>query len=158
MIKNMRLSFKLSQELKKSTTQQKYAIQKLRDDKEEMKKQNLVCETLDAKIRFLTFKESIPLYSKECKIILFVCILISGLQSTCAIANFIWWKSEMVDFIMLLGSTMWLGAVLVVLIIAGMCIKLTKKLKKTLQQLEEAIRQRDHAIRIKNAEGEQNDE
>ncbi|WP_375615896.1 MULTISPECIES: hypothetical protein [unclassified Bartonella] len=158
MIKHLRVSCKLSQELKKNTRQQKQAIQQLRNDQGEMKRQNLVRETLDAKMRFLNFKESLPLYPKECKIILFVFMLVLFLQATFSIANFGWWQSDMVGFILLLCNLIWLGFIFFVPIIGLMGIKLTKKLRKTLQQLEEAIQQRDQAIRMLNVEGGQNDE
>ncbi|WP_375674365.1 hypothetical protein [Bartonella sp. CL100XZDX] len=158
LIKHIRLSFKLAQDLKKSTTQQKQAIQQLRNDQGEMKRHNLALETLDAKMRFLNFKESLPLSSKECKIIFFILILFSILQSACSIANFVWWKNDSVAFIMQLLSLIWLGIFLFFPIIGIMCIKLTRKLNKTLPQLEEAIQQHDQAIRMQNVEGGQNDE
>ncbi|PIT69168.1 hypothetical protein [Bartonella tribocorum] len=158
LIRYMRLSFKLARELKKRTTQQKQAIQQLRNDQGEMKRQSLVCETLDAKMRFLNFKESLPLYSKECKIILFVFILFSLLQSACSIANWVWWKSDRIGFIMMLLSAIWVGTLLLSPIIGMVCIKLTRKLRETLQQLEEAIKQRDQAIRMQNVQERQNDE
>lgn len=158
LIKHVRLSFKLARELKKRTTQQKQAIQQLCNDQGEMKTQSLVCETLDAKMRFLNFKESLPLYAKEGKIILFVFILISLIQSACSIANLAWWKSDRIGFIMMLLSAIWMGILLLFPIIGLMCIKLTRKLRETLQQLEVAIKQRDQAIRMQNVQGEQNDE
>ncbi|WP_273790888.1 hypothetical protein [Bartonella sp. CM31XJBT] len=158
LIKYIRLSFKLAQGLKKSTTQQKQAIQQLRNDRGEMKRHNLAHKTLDAKMRFLNFKESLPFYSKECKIIFFILILFSVLQSAFSIANFVWWKNDNVAFIMQLLSLIWLGVLLFFPIIGIMCIKLTRKLNKILQQLEEAIQQRDQAMRMQNVEGGQNDE
>ncbi len=158
LIKHMKLSFKFAQDVKKSTTQQKQAIQQLRNDRGEMKRHNLAHKTLDAKMRFLNFKESLPFYSKECKIILFILILFSVLQSAFSITNFVWWKSDSVAFIMQLLSLIWLGIFLFFPIIGIMCIKLTRKLNKTLQQLEEAIKQRDQAIRMQNVVGGQNDE
>ncbi|WP_375668039.1 MULTISPECIES: hypothetical protein [unclassified Bartonella] len=158
LIKHIRLSFKLAQDLKKSTTQQKHAIQQLRNDRGEMKRHNLAHKTLDAKMRFLNFKESLPFYSKECKIILFILILFAVLQSAFSIANFVWWKNDNVAFIMQLLSLIWLGIFLFFPIIGIMCIKLTRKLNKILQQLEEAIQQRDQAMRMQNVEGGQNDE
>ncbi len=165
LIKHMRLSFKLAQDVKKSTTQQKQAIQQLRNDLGEMKRRNLALETLDAKIRFLNFKESLPLYSKECKIILFICILFTILQFAFFIVHLVWWKSDMASFMIprfsigrIIYSLLWLGILLFSPIIGMMCIKLTRKLRKTLQQLEEAIEQRDQAIRMQNVEGGQNDE
>ncbi|WP_330169232.1 hypothetical protein [Bartonella grahamii] len=165
LIKHMRLSFKFAQDVKKSTTQQKQAIQQLRNDLGEMKRRNLALETLDAKIRFLNFKESLPLYSKECKIILFICILFTILQFAFFIVHLVWWKSDMASFMIprfsigrIIYSLLWLGILLFSPIIGMMCIKLTRKLRKTLQQLEEAIQQRDQAIRMQNVEGGQNDE
>ncbi len=158
LIKYIRLSFKLSQGLKKSTTQQKQAIQQLRNDLGEMKRHNLAHKTLDAKMRFLNFKESLPFYSKECKIIFFILILFSVLQSAFSIANLVWWKNDSVAFIMQLLSLIWLGVLLFFPIIGIMCIKLTRKLNKILPQLEEAIQQRDQAMRMQNVEGGQNDE
>ncbi|WP_375650509.1 hypothetical protein [Bartonella sp. OT172YNZD] len=143
--------------------QQKQPIQQLRNDLGEMKRHNLAHKTLDAKIRFLNYKESLPLSSKECKIILFVFILFAVLQSAFSIAHLVWWKDSMASFIMppLSGiryNFIWLGILLVFPIIGIMCIKLTRKLRKTLQQLEEAIKQRDQAIRMQNVEGGQSDE
>ncbi|WP_375655261.1 hypothetical protein [Bartonella sp. AA83SXKL] len=158
LIKYIRLSFKLSQGLKKSTTQQKQAIQQLRNDLGEMKRHNLAHKTLDAKMRFLNFKEYLPFYSKECKIIFFILILFSVLQSAFSIANLVWWKNDSVAFIMQLLSLIWLGVLLFFPIIGIMCIKLTRKLNKILPQLEEAIQQRDQAMRMQNVEGGQNDE
>ncbi|WP_375683830.1 hypothetical protein [Bartonella sp. AP285QHHD] len=158
LIKYIRLSFKLSQGLKKSTTQQKQAIQQLRNDLGEMKRHNLAHKTLDAKMRFLNFKESLPFYSKECKIIFFILILFSVLQSAFSIANLVWWKNDSVAFIMQLLSLIWLAVLLFFPIIGTMCIKLTRKLNKILPQLEEAIQQRDQAMRMQNVEGGQNDE
>ncbi|WP_375622861.1 MULTISPECIES: hypothetical protein [unclassified Bartonella] len=154
LIKHIRLSFKLAQDLKKKTAQQKQAIQQLHNDQREMKKHNVVHKTLDAKIRFLNFKESLPLSSKECKIIFFIFILFTVLQSACFIANFVWWKSDMVGVIMqLLNTSLWIGLFFFFPIIGVMCIKLTRKLNKILQQLEEAIQQRDQAIRMQNGHG-----
>ncbi|PIT68129.1 hypothetical protein [Bartonella tribocorum] len=158
LIKHVRLSFKLARELKKRTTQQKQAIQQLRNDQGEMKKHNLVPETLDAKMRFLNFKESLPLSSKEWKIILVVFVLFSLLQSAFSIANLVWWKSENANFIMILLSAVWLAILFLSPIIGMVCIKLTRKLRETLQQLEVAIKQRDQAIRMQNVQGGQNDE
>ncbi|WP_375653640.1 hypothetical protein [Bartonella sp. OD88NMGDW] len=158
LIKHIRLSFKLAQGLKKSTTQQKQAVQQLRNDRGEMKRHNLVFKTLDAKMRFLNFKESLPFSSKECKIIFFILILFSVLQSACSIANFVWWKNDSVAFIIQLLSLLWLGIFLFSPIIGIMCIKLTRKLNKILPQLEEAIKQSDQAMRMQNVEGGQNDE
>ncbi|WP_375686483.1 MULTISPECIES: hypothetical protein [unclassified Bartonella] len=158
LIKHIRLSFKLAQDLKKSTTQKKQAIQQLRNDLGEMKRHNLAHKTLDATMRFLNFKESLPLYSKECKIILFILILFSVLQSAFSVANLVWWKNDSVAFIMQLLSLLWFGLLLFFPIIGIMCIKLTRKLNKMLQQLKEAIQQRDQAIRMQNVEGGQNDE
>ncbi|WP_375696062.1 hypothetical protein [Bartonella sp. AC67GZZY] len=156
--KYIRLSFKLAQDLKKSTTQKKQAIQQLRNDLGEMKRHNLAHKTLDATMRFLNFKESLPLYSKECKIILFILILFSVLQSAFSVANLVWWKNDNVAFIMQLLSILWFGLLLFFPIIGIMCIKLTRKLNKILPQLEEAIQQRDQAMRMQNMEGGQNDE
>ncbi|WP_026500419.1 hypothetical protein [Bartonella grahamii] len=158
LIKHIRLSFKLAQDLKKSTTQQKQAVQQLRNDRGEMKRHNLVFKTLDAKMRFLNVKEALPFSSKECKIIFFILILFSVLQSACSIANFVWWKNDSVAFIMQLLSLIWLGVLLFSPIIGIMCMQLTRKLNKMLQQLEEAIPQRDQAMRMQNVEGGQNDE
>ncbi|WP_375656424.1 hypothetical protein [Bartonella sp. CM120XJJH] len=152
-IKHMKLSFKLAQDVKKNATQQKQAIQPLRNDLGEMKRHNLVCDTLDAKMRFLNFKGSLPLYSKEYKIIFFIFIVFTVLQIACSIANFVWWKNDMVGFIMQLLSILCFGLLLFFPIIGMMCIKLTRKLNKTLQQLEEAIQQRDQAMRMQNVEG-----
>ncbi|WP_375640893.1 MULTISPECIES: hypothetical protein [unclassified Bartonella] len=153
LIKHMRLSFKLSQDLKKSTTQQKHAIQQLRNDLGEMKRHNLAHKTLDATMRFLNFKEFLPLSSKECKIIFFIFILFTVLQSAFFVANLVWWKSDMVGVIMQLLSILWFGLLLFFPIIGIMCVKLTRKLNKKLQQLKEAIQQRDQAIRMKNGRG-----
>ncbi|WP_375644492.1 hypothetical protein [Bartonella sp. MR100HLJHH] len=165
LIKHMKLSFKLAQDVKKSTTQQKQAIQQLRNDLGEMKRRNLALETLDAKIRFLNFKESLPLYSKECKIILFICILFTILQFAFFIVHLVWWKSDMASFMIprfsigrIIYGLLCFGLLLFSPIIGMMCIKLTRKLNKTLQQLEEAIEQRDQAMRMQNVEGGQNDE
>ncbi|WP_375641716.1 MULTISPECIES: hypothetical protein [unclassified Bartonella] len=165
LIKHMKLSFKFAQDVKKSTTQQKQAIQQLRNDLGEMKRRNLVCDTLDAKIRFLNFKESLPLYSKECKIILFICILFTILQFAFFIVHLVWWKSDMASFMIprfsigrIIYGLLCFGLLLFSPIIGMMCIKLTRKLNKTLQQLEEAIEQRDQAMRMQNVEGGQNDE
>ncbi|WP_246257444.1 hypothetical protein [Bartonella gabonensis] len=154
LVKHMRVSFKLAQELKKNTTQQKQAIQQLRNDCEEMKRQNLAHKTLDAKMRLLDFKESLLLYAKEWKIIFFVFILIFLLQITFSNINLVWWKSDSIVFIMLILNLIWLGILLVVPIIAMMSIKLTRKLKETLPKLDEAIKQRDQAIRMQNAQNE----
>ncbi|WP_375676247.1 MULTISPECIES: hypothetical protein [unclassified Bartonella] len=154
LIKHMRLSFKIAQDLKKSTMQQKQAIQQLRNDQGEMKRHNLVHKTLDAKMRFLNFKESLPLSSKECKIIFFIFVLFSVLRAACSIANLVWWKSDMISGIMsLLNASLWIGFLLFFPIIWVMCIKLTRKLNKILPQLEEAIKQRDQAIRMQNGRG-----
>ncbi|WP_375617928.1 MULTISPECIES: hypothetical protein [unclassified Bartonella] len=165
LIKHMKLSFKLAQDVKKSTTQQKQAIQQLRNDLGEMKRHNLAHKTLDAKIRFLNFKESLPLYSKECKIILFIFILFTVLQFAFSIVHLVWWKDSMVSFIVprfsigrIIYGLLWLGVLLFSPIIGMMCIKLTRKLNKMLQQLEEAIQQRDQVIRMQNVVGGQNDE
>ncbi|WP_139412390.1 hypothetical protein [Bartonella mastomydis] len=154
LIKYMRVSFKLSQELKKNTTQQKQAIQQLCNDCEEMRRQNLTHKTLEAKMRFLNFKESLPLYAKEWKIIFFIFILIFLLQITCSITNLLWWKSDSIVFIMLILNLIWIGILCLSPIIAMMSIKLTRKLRETLQQLDEAIKQRDRAIRMQNAQSE----
>ncbi|WP_375637946.1 MULTISPECIES: hypothetical protein [unclassified Bartonella] len=165
LIKHMKLSFKLAQDVKKSTTQQKQAIQQLRNDLGEMKRHNLTHKTLDAKIRFLNFKESLPLYSKECKIILFIFILFTVLQFAFSIVHLVWWKDSMVSFIIprfsigrIIYGLLWLGILLFSPIIGIMCMKLTRKLNKILPQLEEAIQQRDQAIRMQNVVGGQNDE
>ncbi|WP_273718930.1 MULTISPECIES: hypothetical protein [Bartonella] len=158
LIRHVRLSFKLTQELKKRTTQQKQAIQQLRNDQGEMKRHNLALEILDAKMRFLNFKESLFLSSKECKIILFVFILFSLLESVFSIANLAWWKSDRIGFIMMLLSVISMGILLLSPIIGMVCIRLTRKLRETLQQLEEAIKQRDQEIRMQNVQGGQNDE
>ncbi|UNF28855.1 hypothetical protein [Bartonella krasnovii] len=154
LIKNMRVSFKLARELKKNTTQQKQAIQQLRNDWEEMKRQNLTHKTLEAKMRLLNFKESLPLYAKECKIIFSILILIFLLEITFSTTNFVWWKSDSVSFIMLIWTSIWIGTLLVVPIIGVMGIKLTRKLRETLLKLDEAIEQRDQAIRVQNAQSE----
>ncbi|EJF82534.1 hypothetical protein MCU_01416 [Bartonella elizabethae Re6043vi] len=154
LIKHMRVSFKLSQKLKKNTMRQKKAIQQLRNDCEEMKRQNLTHKTLEAKMRFLNFKESLPLYAKECKIIFFVFILIFLLQITCSTTNLLWWKNNSIVFITQILNFIWLVTLLIVPIIAMMGIKLTRKLRETLQQLDEAIEQRDQAIRMQNAQNE----
>ncbi|WP_375676600.1 MULTISPECIES: hypothetical protein [unclassified Bartonella] len=165
LIKHIRLSFKLAQDLKKSTTQQKQAIQQLRNDQGEMKRHNLALETLDAKMRFLNFKESLPFSSKECKIIFFILILFSVLQSAFSIVHLVSGKDSIVSFIVpslsrirIIYSFIWLGIFLFSPIIGIMCIKLTRKLNKILPQLEEAIQQRDQAMRMQNVEGGQNDE
>ncbi|WP_375659867.1 MULTISPECIES: hypothetical protein [unclassified Bartonella] len=165
LIKHIRLSFKLAQDLKKSTTQQKQAIQQLRNDQGEMKRHNLALETLDAKMRFLNFKESLPFSSKECKIIFFILILFSVLQSAFSIVHLVSGKDSIASFIVpslsrirIIYSFIWLGIFLFSPIIGIMCIKLTRKLNKILPQLEEAIQQRDQAMRMQNVEGGQNDE
>ncbi|UNF53445.1 hypothetical protein MNL01_07360 [Bartonella krasnovii] len=177
LIKHMRVSFKLARELKKNTTQQKQAIQRLCNDWEEMKRQNLTHKTLEEKMRLLNFKESLPLYAKECKIIFSILILISLLQIAFSIAKLVWWKDRMVSFIMPLSTTSiiynltwvgiflvfpiigvynltWVGIFLVFPIIGVMGIKLTRKLRETLLKLDEAIEQRDQAIRVQNAQSE----
>ncbi|WP_254492412.1 hypothetical protein [Bartonella sp. B1099] len=154
LIKHMRVSFKLARELKKNTTQQKQAIQQLCNDPEEMKKQNLTHKTLEAKMRFLNFKESLPLYAKECKIIFFIFILFSLLESAFSTTNLLWWKSDSIVFIMVLLSIIWIGILCLSPIMAIMGIKLTRKLRETLQQLDEVIEQRDQAIRMQNAQNE----
>ncbi|WP_254475515.1 hypothetical protein [Bartonella sp. B1098] len=160
LVKHMKLSFKLAQELKKNTTQQKQAIQHLCNDPEEMRRQNLTHKTLEAKMRLLNFKESLPLYAKECKIIFFIFILFSLLESAFSIAKLVWWNDRMVSFIMpfsrisIIYSLTWVGIFLVFPIIAIMCIKLTRKLRETLLKLDEAIEQRDQEICMQNAQNE----
>ncbi|MBB4076268.1 ABC-type multidrug transport system fused ATPase/permease subunit [Bartonella fuyuanensis] len=148
LIKYVRLSYKLSQKVKKDTEQQKYVIQQLRNDQEEMKKQNLMLETLNAKMRLLTFKESLPLYPKEWKIILFVLSIVVVLQFIFFFSrNWGGVKSDMFYFSKLLWSMLWAVIFLFIPIIGMGSIKLMRKLTKMLQQLEEAIQQRDQAIR-----------
>ncbi|MCZ2158723.1 hypothetical protein NPX99_05475 [Bartonella sp. 220] len=163
-IKYVRLYCKATRELRESTTQQKNAIQHLRGDKKEMKRQNLA---LDTKIRLLSFKESLFLWPKECKILVFISILIvpllralsiRNLQDVLSVKNLELWMNNGNSFIAMLPGNLWICALLFSPIIGILSIKLMDKLRKTIHQLEEAIEQRDKALRMQDAIGGGNDE
>ncbi|WP_273721667.1 hypothetical protein [Bartonella sp. ML71XJBT] len=154
LIKYLRLHCKLSQELRKSIIQEKDALQKLHSDKKGMQKQNAV---LEAKARLLSFKTSMMLWPREFKVIFFFCFLYIILQVFFAVKGWEWWKNDISFFIMMLVSIIWVCALLLSPIIALFFVKLSRKLRKTIQQLEEAIVQRDEALRAQDAIGGNND-
>ncbi|WP_273760615.1 hypothetical protein [Bartonella sp. ML70XJBT.G] len=154
LVKYLRLHCKLSQELRKNIIQEKDALQQSRSDKKGMQKQNAA---LEAKARLLSFKESMMLWPREFKVILFFSFLYVILQTFLAVKGWEWWKNDVSYFIMMLGSIIWVCALLLSPIIALFFVKVSGKLRKTIQQLEEAIVQRDEALRAQDAIGGNND-
>ncbi len=150
LIKYLRVHCKVSQELRKSLTQEKDALQHLRSDKRGKQKQNAA---VDAKIRLLSFKESMLFWPKEFKIIFFLCFFYVVLQSFLNLAKWKWWENDVSSFIMLLLGIAWCCVIILSPIIAVLFVKLSRKLRKTLQQLEEAIVQRDKALAMQDTIG-----
>ncbi|WP_208441534.1 hypothetical protein [Bartonella raoultii] len=154
LIKYLRLHCKLSQELRKSIIQEKNALQQSRSHEKGMQKQNA---TLEAKARLLSFKASMMLWPREFKVLFFLYFLYVILQAFFSLANWEWWKNDVSYFIMMLVSIIWIGALLLSPLVALFFVKVSGKLRKTLQQLEEAIVQRDEALRAQDATGGNND-
>ncbi len=75
------------------------------------------------------------------------------LQSFLNLAKWKWWENDVSSFIMLLLGIAWCCVIILSPIIAVLFVKLSRKLRKTLQQLEEAIVQRDKALAMQDTIG-----
>ncbi len=153
-IKQLRLHCKVSQELRKSIIQEKNALLQLCGEKKGAQKQNAAFE---AKVRLLSFKKSMLLWPKEFKVIFFLCFFYMVLKAFLSIGNWEWWKNDVSVFIIILEEILWSCALLLSPIVAVFFVKLSGKLRKTIQQLEEAIIQRDKARDMQNAIGGKDD-
>ncbi|WP_245256282.1 hypothetical protein [Bartonella vinsonii] len=147
-IKRMRLYFSLLQELKNTP-------QPLHSQERKGMGQNSV---LDKGVNSLSFTEAMGFGPKECKILFFISLIIAVLQATFFIVKMIGWESGDSVFISLSSSFISTYLLFFTPIIGILCIKYTGKLRITLQQLEEAIEQRDRALRVQDAIGEKDDQ
>ncbi|GAA5100739.1 hypothetical protein [Bartonella acomydis] len=154
-VKRAKLYCKVSEELRKSIKQEKNALQHLQSEKKAMRQQNAA---LDARARLFSFKQSMLLWPKEFKIICVFSFIIVLLRSAFFTANIAGWKVDESGIITLLLTCLSVCFLFFAPIVGLLCIKLTSKLRKTMQQLEEAMTQRDKALGMQNARGEKNDQ
>ncbi|EJF80007.1 Uncharacterised protein [Candidatus Bartonella washoeensis] len=147
-IKRVRLSFRVAEELQERVAQQ------LSRDEREIKGHNAVLET---RRRLLCFKKSMILWPKEYKVIFFITVAFVLFQAAISTAVQLEWNSDMTSFIMMFICIIW-GAVISTPLIWGLVIIITGKLKKTIQQLEEAIAKQDEAVSLQNTSGGKNDQ
>ncbi|WP_406604087.1 hypothetical protein [Bartonella gliris] len=136
-IKRVRLSFSIAEEL------QARAACQLSRDESEMKGHNAALET---RRRLLSFKKAMILWPKEYKVIFFITVAFVIFQAAVSMAIQLGWRSDVSDFITLLLVCIIWGAVIFTPLIWGLVTILTGKLKKTIQQLEEAIAKQDEAV------------
>ncbi|WP_208433529.1 hypothetical protein [Bartonella taylorii] len=147
-IKRVRLYFSMLKELKKR------AIPPLCSHEGEIKGKDLVFERGAPSFSFTKFMAFEP---KEYKILFFISVIIAVLL---AVGNMVFTLDEKGDasVLVLLLSNMAACAFFFIPIIGLLCIKMTSKLKKAIQLLEEAIQQRDKAVHMQSVIGEGNDE
>lgn len=147
-IKRVRLYFSMLKELKKRE------IPPLCSHDGEMKGKNLAFKT--GELSF-SFAKSMAFKPKECKILFFISVIIAVLL---AIGNIVFMGNgqDNTSVLGLLLRSVAVCAFFFIPIIGLLCIKLTSKLKKTIQLLEEATQQRDKVVHMKSVIGEGNDE
>ncbi len=148
-IKRVRLYFNMLEELKKNTTHS------LNSHQRETTEQN---SAFDAAVPVFQFKESLFLWPRELKIICILSLIIVLLSASLATANMAGWKSDTSVFFLLLVNCVVSCFLFFAPFIALLCIKLTGKLKKTIQQLEEATAQQEKTICMQDVRGGKNDE
>ncbi|WP_208436286.1 hypothetical protein [Bartonella phoceensis] len=148
-IKRTRLYFNLLEELKKN------AAHPSDDHQRKIMEQNAA---YDPAVPAVPFKKSLFLWPRELKIICFLSLIIVLLQSVFFTANLAGWKSETSFVIIMLFSVLWFCFFLFAPFMGLFYIKLRSKLKKTIQQLEEATAQKEKTIFMQNARGEKNDQ
>ncbi|WP_273721327.1 MULTISPECIES: hypothetical protein [unclassified Bartonella] len=112
---------------------------------------------LDTKTRLLSFKQSMLLWPKEFKIICVLSLLMVLLRAALLTANTAGWKGDVSGVIILLLSCLSEAFLFLAPIVGLLCLKLTGKLRKTIQQWEEEIVQQDKRISMQNALGGKND-
>ncbi|WP_034988938.1 hypothetical protein [Bartonella senegalensis] len=139
-IKRARLYFKIGKELQKSVTQ-------LSSSESGKKVKNLI---LDKQESLLSFKQSLILGAKDYKIIFFSSVVLAVFQTALSIVNMMRWSDEAL-FLDVLTDSLSICVVLLMPLIAVLSIILTGKVKKNIQSLEKAIRQRDEARTLQNA-------
>lgn len=128
-IKRARLYFAMLNELKKRHF----------SHKEQMSEQNRDTE-------MHSLKESLFLWPKECKRLFFLSLSIALFYAVFSTVKLAGWKSDVSAVLTLLFNFLSVCFLALAPIIGVLCIKLTGKLRKIMQQLEEAIVQQDAAL------------
>ncbi|UNE53942.1 hypothetical protein [Bartonella machadoae] len=147
-IKQVRLYFNMLGELKKN------APHPLDSQQRGGRKQKAKLETTVPAFRL---KESLLLWPRELKIICCLSLIIALLEAAFFTANMAGWKSDVSFFIALLLNFLSAFFVFFAPIVGLFCIKLTGKLKKTIQQLEEGT-VRQETFCMQDARGGKHDE
>ncbi|UNF40062.1 hypothetical protein MNL09_06200 [Bartonella krasnovii] len=100
----------------------------------------------DTESRVLAFKEAIALSSKDYKIIFCIFVISMALGSVVRMLGEADREFDILTFICIFIAFIFLCFSIASPIILILHIRLTKKLKKTLQQLEDTLQQRDKAL------------
>ncbi|EJF78614.1 hypothetical protein MCO_00599 [Bartonella sp. DB5-6] len=146
-IKRVKLYFSMLKELKKRETSP------LCSHEGKMKGKNLAFETEEP---YFSCTKSMAFEPKECKILFFIAVIIAVLLAVGNIVFTVDGKGNTNALVVLL-SNISACAFFFIPIIGLLCMKLTSKLKKIIQLLEEATQQRDKVIHMQSAIGERND-
>ncbi|WP_019219514.1 hypothetical protein [Bartonella florencae] len=115
-------------------------------------------EAIEQNISFLSFKESLLLSTKECKRIFFFSLILALFYAAFSTLNLVGWKSDARAFITLLFHFISVCFLFFAPIIGLLCLKLTSKLKKMIQQLEEERLQQDKALSLQDVRGGTDDQ
>ncbi|UTO28186.1 hypothetical protein [Bartonella harrusi] len=148
-IKQVRLYFNMLGELKKSATHPFDSQQ--RGDREQKAK-------LETTVSAFHLKESLLLWPRELKIICCLSLIIALLKTAFFTANMAGWKNDVSLFIALLLSLLSAFFISFAPIVGLFCIKLTGKLKKTIQQLEEGTMRQETTLCMQDVRGGKHDE
>ncbi|WP_273782787.1 hypothetical protein [Bartonella sp. ML69XJBT] len=140
-IKRARLYFHMLKELKNSHLA----------DKGHVAEQN--CDT---DMHSFAFKESLFLWPKECKRLFFLSLSIALFYAVFSTVKLAGWRSDVSAVFTVLFNFLSVCFLALAPLIGVLCIKLTGKLRKMMQQLEEKIVQQDAPL-IPDRHGEKND-
>nr|WP_275064806.1 hypothetical protein [Bartonella sp. ML70XJBT.G] len=146
-IKHARLYFAMLKELKS----------RYLDDKGQVGEQN--CGT---DMHSFAFKESLFLWPKECKRLFFLSLSFALFYAVFSTVKLAGWRSDVSAVLTVLFNFISVCFLALAPIIGVLCIKLTGKLRKMMQQLEEAMVQQDarlvaDALPILDRQAEEND-
>lgn len=130
-IKHARLYFRMLKELKNRHF----------SHKEQIREQNR-----DTDLHSLTFKESLFLWPRECKRIFFLSLSIALFYAVFSTITLAGWKSDVSAVLTVLFNFISVCFLALAPIIGILCIKLTGKLRKMIQQLEEAMAQQSASL------------
>ncbi|WP_208441539.1 hypothetical protein [Bartonella raoultii] len=113
-------------------------------------------EVMEQNDSSLSLQDSLFVWPKECKRIFFLSLIIALLYAVFSTVKLAGWKSDVSAVITLLFNFISVCFLALAPILGIVCIKLTAKLRKMIQQLEEAVTPQNAPL-IPDGLGEKND-